>query len=70
VQQDGRSVGIDARPSDAIALALRADAPIFVLRGVLDKAQAAELAGQATDEERLKKWLEEISPEELGKWTM
>jgi uncharacterized protein len=70
VQQDGRSVGIDARPSDAIALALRADAPIYVLRGVLDKAQAAELVGQASDEERLKKWLEEISPEELGKWTM
>jgi uncharacterized protein len=70
VQQDGRSVGIDARPSDAIALALRADAPIFVLRSVLDKAQAAEMVGQASDEERLKKWLEEISPEELGKWTM
>lgn len=70
VQQNGRSVGIDARPSDAIALALRADAPIFVMRAVLDKAKAAELAGQATDEERLKKWLEEISPEELGKWTM
>lgn len=70
VQQDGRNVGIDARPSDAIALALRVDAPIFVLRGVLDKAQAAEMAGHASDEERLKKWLEEISPEELGKWTM
>ncbi len=70
VQQEGRSVSIDARPSDAIALALRADAPIFVLRSVLDKAQAAEMVGQASDEERLKKWLEEISPEELGKWTM
>lgn len=70
VQQGGRSIGIDARPSDAIALALRAEAPIFVLRSVLDKAQAAELATDATDEERLKKWLEEISPEELGKWTM
>lgn len=70
VQQDGRSVEIDARPSDAIALALRAEAPIFVLRSVLDKAQAAELAGTVSDEDKLKKWLEEISPEELGKWTM
>ncbi len=70
VQQAGKPVEIDARPSDAIALALRAEAPIFVLRGVLDKAQAAELATEVTDEERLKKWLEEISPEELGKWTM
>jgi bifunctional DNase/RNase len=70
VQQGGRSIGIDARPSDAIALALRVEAPIFVLRDVLDKAQAAELAGQVSDEDKLKKWLEEISPEELGKWTM
>jgi bifunctional DNase/RNase len=70
VQHDGHSIGIDARPSDAIALALRAEAPIFVLRSVLDKAQAAELATDVSDEERLKKWLEEISPDELGKWTM
>lgn len=70
VHHDGRSIGIDARPSDAIALALRAEAPIFVLRSVLDKAQAAELATDVSDEERLKKWLEEISPDELGKWTM
>jgi bifunctional DNase/RNase len=66
----GAHVAVDARPSDAIALALRANAPIFVLRSVLDKAQAADLATQANDEEKLKKWLEEISPEELGKWTM
>jgi bifunctional DNase/RNase len=70
VQHGGQSVGIDARPSDAIALALRAEAPIFVLRSVLDKAQAAELATDANDEEKLKKWLEEINPDELGKWTM
>jgi uncharacterized protein len=70
VRQGGRLAEVDARPSDAIALALRVNAPIFVLRSVLDKAQAVDLASQATDEEKLKKWLEEISPEELGKWTM
>jgi uncharacterized protein len=70
VLQNGVATAIDARPSDAIALALRADAPIFVLRSVLDKAQAVDLATQISDEEKLKKWLEEISPEELGKWTM
>jgi bifunctional DNase/RNase len=70
VHHDGQSIGIDARPSDAIALALRAEAPIFVLRSVLDKAQAAELTTDVSDEERLKKWLEEINPDELGKWTM
>lgn len=61
---------IDARPSDAIALALRTDAPIYVLRSVLDKAQAVDLAAEASDEDKLKKWLEEIGPEDLGKWTM
>lgn len=70
VRQNGNVVPIDARPSDAIALALRTDAPIFVLKSVLDKAQAVDLASQVTDEEKLKKWLEEISPDELGKWTM
>jgi bifunctional DNase/RNase len=70
LRQGEKTLEIDARPSDAIALALRAEAPIFVLRSVLDKAQAVDLASQATDEEKLKKWLEEISPEELGKYTM
>jgi len=64
------SVPIDARPSDAIALALRTDAPIYVLRSVLDKAHAVDLATEASDEDKLKKWLEEISPDDLGKWTM
>ena len=64
------ALAVDARPSDAIALALRTEAPIYVLRSVLDKAQAVDLASDATDEEKLKKWLEEISPDELGKWTM
>ncbi len=59
---------VDSRPSDAIALALRMDAPIFVLPTVLEKAKAVELA--TTDEERLRKWLEEVDPSELGKYEM
>jgi bifunctional DNase/RNase len=63
-------IEIDSRPSDAIALALRANAPIFVLQSVLEEAKAVDLLSDETDEERLKKWLEEISPEDLGKYTM
>lgn len=63
-------LSIDSRPSDAIALALRAEAPIFVLRSVLDSANAADLTRDVTDEERLKKWLEEIRPEDLGEYEM
>jgi len=65
-----QAIEVDARPSDAIALALRSDAPIFVLRSVIERAQAVDLATEVSDEEKLKKWLEEISPEELGKYTM
>jgi len=68
--RQGETLTVDARPSDAIALALRTDAPIFVRRTVMEKAQAVDLAAQVTDEEKLKKWLEEISPEDLGKYTM
>jgi uncharacterized protein len=68
--QGDHEIVVDARPSDAIALALRVEAPIFVLQSVLDQAQAVDLVAKSTDQEKLKKWLEEVSPEELGKWTM
>jgi bifunctional DNase/RNase len=61
---------LDARPSDALALALRMEAPIFVLQSVLDRAQAVEVDDQASDEEKIRKMLEELSPEDLGKYTM
>ncbi len=70
LQYDSTVVSIDSRPSDALALALRAEAPIFVLSNVLESAKAVDLAGKLPDEERLKKWLEEVDPEELGKYKM
>ena len=70
VVQAGNEKAIDARPSDAIALALRVEAPIFVKRDVLERAKAVDLATHATDEEKLKEWLEELNPDELGKYTM
>ncbi len=70
-QRGGETEAIlDARPSDALALALRAEAPIFVCRSVLDKAQATDRATEASNDEQLRKWLEEVSPEDLGKYTM
>ena len=61
---------IDARPSDAIALALRAKAPIYVLRSVLEIAQTSEIAQRLSDEEQLKKWLEDADPEDFGEYEM
>ncbi len=51
---------IDARPSDALALALRADAPVFVLPTVLEKAEAVELVQRIQDDEDLKRWLADV----------
>jgi bifunctional DNase/RNase len=61
---------VDSRPSDAIALALRVDAEIFVEEEVLEKSKTLRPNGDETDPERLKKWLEEVNPEELGKYRM
>jgi bifunctional DNase/RNase len=60
---------VDARPSDAIALALRTRSPIFVEESVIQSARAVE-ATKETDVARLQKWLEGLSEEELGKYKM
>ena len=58
---------IDTRPSDAIALAVRTESPIWVARTVLESALSSELA---TDEEKLRAWLEQARPEDLGRYKM
>jgi uncharacterized protein len=62
----GDTVAIDARPSDAIALALRTRAPIFVEDTVVDNAKTVDLAADKADADRLHKWLESLDPEDLG----
>jgi len=66
---DDRMLEIDARPSDAIALALRTEAPIYVTQSVLDQAQTISPDGEDR-EEKVKKWFDDLSPEELGKYKM
>jgi len=66
----GESVLIDARPSDAIALALRTKAPIYVEEDVIDNAKAMDGTPERTDSERLQKWLESLDSDDLGKYKM
>ena len=61
---------IDSRPSDAIALALRSRAEIFVDNEVLEKSKSLRSESGEQDPERLRKWLEEVNPEDLGKYKM
>ncbi|HEY3202724.1 MAG TPA: bifunctional nuclease family protein [Thermoanaerobaculia bacterium] len=64
------SLSVDSRPSDAIALALRSHADIFVEEDVLEKSRSLRSEGSEQDPDRLRKWLEEASPDELGKYRM
>lgn len=68
--RDGQPMAIDARPSDAIALALRTRAPIFVEEAVLDHAKTVDFSPDKPDADRLHKWLESLDPEDLGKYKM
>src|SRR5437660_5953747 len=63
----GERVAIDARPSDAIALALRTRSPILVDEAVIDNAKTVDFSSERADADRLQKWLESLDPEELGK---
>ena len=66
----GERVAVDARPSDAIALALRTRAPILVEETVIENAKTVDFAAERADNDRLQKWLESLDPEELGKYKM
>jgi len=65
-----REVLVDSRPSDAIALALRTHAPLFVEESVLEKSRGGDESTEAHGAERLRKWLEDADPESLGKYKM
>ena len=62
----GELVAIDARPSDAIALALRTRAPIFVEEAVIENAKTVDFSSEKNDADRLHKWLESLDPDDLG----
>lgn len=73
--QDGKNIIIDSRPSDAIALALRANATIFVDETVIEKSMNLDFGKQTEDlrqysKEKLKDFLENLSPEDFGKYKM
>jgi bifunctional DNase/RNase len=67
---NGETVAIDARPSDAIALALRTRSPIFVEDVVIDHAKTVDFSSEKDDADRLQKWLESLDPDDLGKYKM
>ena len=70
LDKDGNSISIDSRPSDALALALRADCPIFVEEEVLKNSKQASAISDKVSSEELRKWLENLGEEDMGRYKM
>lgn len=69
-ERDGSLISIDSRPSDALALALRADCPICVEEEVLRTSKVAATSADRISAEELRKWLDGLNDEDLGKYKM
>ena len=69
-RHNGHPIIIDSRPSDAIALALRMSSPIFVEDEVVRKANGLKFDENLETSERLRKWLEGLTPDDFGKYKM
>ena len=70
VERDGQPMMIDSRPSDALALALRMDCPIFVDERVLKNSKVTSALAERTTSDQLRNYLENLSDEDLGRYKM
>jgi uncharacterized protein len=70
MEREGRVISVDSRPSDALALALRVDCPIYVDDEVLKNSKKAGSTSDPATSEELRKWLEGLNDEDLGKYRM
>jgi len=70
LEKDGQMMSVDSRPSDALALALRMDCPIFVEDEVLKSSKITAASADKVSNEELRKWLEGLNDEDLGRYKM
>jgi len=70
LDRDGELISVDSRPSDALALALRLDCPIYVEETVLKSSKLASTAADKVNNEELRRWLEGLNDEDLGRYKM
>jgi hypothetical protein len=69
MEHAGETVTMDARPSDAIAIALRWDCPIYVSRDVLENSKQAASA-QHVNADEMRRWLENLNDDDMGRYKM
>jgi bifunctional DNase/RNase len=70
VRRDGELLTIDSRPSDALALALRMDCPIYVDEQVLRSSKSTARVSDKAGNEELRRWLEGLNDDDLGRYKM
>jgi bifunctional DNase/RNase len=70
LDRDGEIISVDSRPSDALALALRLDCPIYVEETVLKSSSKAANTADKDNKEELKRWLDGLNDEDLGRYKM
>jgi hypothetical protein len=70
LERGGHIMSVDSRPSDALALALRMDCPIFVEDEVLKNSKLANSVSERLNADELRKWLEGLNDDDLGKYKM
>ena len=70
LERDGEMISVDSRPSDALALALRLDCPIFVEDAVLKSSKATTSVSDKVNNEELRRYLEGLNDEDLGRYKM
>jgi len=70
LDHEGETITLDARPSDALALALRLDCPIYVDDDVLKSSRVAQAAADPGSSEELRRWLENLGEEDTGHYKM
>jgi uncharacterized protein len=70
MERDGQVLAMDSRPSDALALALRVDCPIYVEDEVMKRSKTANAVTEKSSSEELRSWLENLNDEDLGRYKM
>ena len=68
LEKDGEVISIDARPSDSIAVALRCHAPLFVADKLLTEGAPQKEPSEEEKREQLRRFLENLDPEDFGKY--
>ena len=70
LDREGELISVDSRPSDALALALRLDCPIYVEESVLKSSKVASSISDRVNDAELRRWLEGLNDEDLGRYKM